>query len=167
MNKIEKIAKNIVGYISTLNVDNNGIIQQVKIDDVIILLSDEPVEISVARFASRDNKPSYFNLQEVKECIKASRYKFKPRTDGKSNPENIGISEQESLKILSSLSIAEFDRKLPETNEDEKADVYKKFGYVCERTGIKIDLYIKFSVIKAKGGRNVLIISFHEEGDYR
>ena len=47
MNRIERIAKKIVGYVSMLNVNDNGITRQVKIDDVIIVLSNEPVSATV------------------------------------------------------------------------------------------------------------------------
>lgn len=163
MNKLERIARKIVAFKPIIHVNENGIEIPVDIDDIIIVLSGNPVDSGESIIASnKGNRKTNYNLQEVQECIKAGRYKFEDRQDGKANPENINMSEHEAVNVICSLTYADFARK-----SDFNADIYKKFGYVRERTQTPIDLYIKFELKNDRGGRKVMVISFHEDGDYR
>ena len=160
VNKVERIAKKLVAFTQTIHINENGVEVPIEIDDIIVVLSSQPVDGSDAIVAS-STRPSIYSLQEVQECLKAGRYKFEDRQDGKANPEEIGIGEQEAIDVICSLTYADYDRK---GNFD--ADIYKKFGYVRERTKTPIDLYIKFKLEKGRGGKKVLVISFHREGCY-
>ena len=163
MNKLERIARKVFAFRQTIHVNENGVEIPVDIDEIIIVLSSNLVDFDEGIIASnKGNRKTNYSLQEVQECIKAGRYKFEDRQDGKANPENINMSEHEAVNVICLLTYADFVRK-----GDFNADIYRKFGYVRERTKTPIDLYVKFELKNGKGGKKVMVISFHEDCDYR
>ena len=163
----ERIAKRIIGFVPTLHVinDQTGLMEEIEVDEVIIVMSDEPIISSIARYAADDGRPAKYRLAEVKQLLELGRHQFKRREDGKSNPINIEIDEKEAIEIIKSLTYDNFDKTLPPLNEDPAADVYKKFGYERDKDKKQIDLYIKFSLIQRRNLKYVFIISFHLDGD--
>lgn len=163
----ERIARKIVGFVPTLHVinDQTGQMEEIEVDEVIIVMSDEPVTSSMARYAADGGRPSKYSLEEVKQLLELGRHQFKRREDGKSNPISIEIDEDEAIGIIKSLTYDNFNKTLPPLNEDPAADVYKKFGYERNKDKKQIDLYIKFSLIQRRNLKYVFIISFHLDGD--
>ena len=164
----ERIARKIVGFVPTLHVinDQTGQMEEIEVDEVIIVMSDEPVTSNMARYAADGGRPSKYSLEEVRQLLELGRKEFKRRADGKSNPRNINIDENEAIDIIKSLTYDDnFDKTLPPFGEDPAADVYKKFGYTRALDGEQIDLYIKFGLVQKRNVKKVFIISFHLEGD--
>ena len=90
MNKFERIARKVVAFRQTIHVNENGVEIPVDIDEIIIVLSSNLVDFDEGIIASnKGNRKTNYSLQEVQECIKAGRYKFEDRQDGKANQKTL------------------------------------------------------------------------------
>lgn len=67
----------------------------------------------------------YYNLDEVRRLANERKVRFLPRDDGKSDPANLGIDEDDAIDIIAGLSITEFDITIDGDDRHPPADVYK------------------------------------------
>ena len=159
MNRIEKIAKKIVS--SVIHLKTTDGIEEIDIRSVEILIEkDKSKKVSQkkkisAKFILDRSKPLY-PLQEVKRCLANNppSIKFIPRQDGRSDPENIGLTKQQAVEIIKNLNLEDYRETL--ANENPPADLYQKFFTAGSK---EFFLYIKFYV---KNHRLVCIVSFHD-----
>ena len=162
--KIDKIAKNILGFDTCLNCTLDGMATSIAIDEIVIIITNEPLSSDLSRYASKA-RSTRWSLQEIKQLITIlpPRIEYLPRLDGKSNPNNIGISESEAISIISNLDDSNFiEIKSDPRNSLLNADVYKVLQYHRLSGGEPIDIYIKFRIFEKKQ-RKVLLISFHQD----
>ena len=101
----------------------------------------------------------YYNLDEVRRLANERKVRFLPRDDGKSDPANLGIDEDDAIDIIAGLSITEFDITIDGDDRHPPADVYKTRRKLPEHN-IPIIIYIKLAI--RGNGQLLLIISFHK-----
>lgn len=156
--------RKLLDLIKAIRTVVDGVETSIQIDEVVIVISDEPLSADLSRYASKARKTKW-SLAEVKQLISMNppRIERMERFDGKSDSRNIGISEQEVISIINNLTDANFDSISTDSkNPQLGTDVYKVFQYQRQCGGEPIDLYIKFRIV-SKRQRKVFLISFHRD----
>ena len=116
-------------------------------------------EMEVMGKIDRVQKP-YYDIARVRALALSGMVRFLERPDGKADPANVGMDENEALAIVAKLSLADFDMTVSDSRHpaNPPADVYKVKSLLLGR--LFVQLYIKLSI--RNDGRLLLIISFHK-----
>lgn len=167
----EEIAWNIMNSIfpkdpSTIRIRTENGFEDIKIDEIDIVIEKLPDATAKKVFAeakySERRKSPYYPIQDITQIASQgeSKVKFKTRSDGMANPENVQMKKTEAVEVIKNLTKEDYVETSYESQK-RPADVYIKNTKV-KTTNRNIKLYIKLCIIKKS--RNILVISFHEEG---
>ena len=107
---------------------------------------------------NRAPQQPFYSLNVVRALALEKKIRFKPRSDGKSNPAFIMIDEDEAVSIIAGLSLRDF-KCTDELEGKAPADVYMT-SYKRPESGVRFNIYINLAV--RKDGKLLLIISFHK-----
>lgn len=110
-------------------------------------------------------------LNEVHACVQTGDFKIEQNTKNKRFERNYPTSPEDKKHMLLSLTeenCVKVDKNNNPSYEDAEVFVFiKKFTICVYGEDMPVEMYIKMYIMSLAHYNKVIVISFHEEGDYR
>lgn len=167
--RTERIAKKIIGLYDDFQTEAKIENLLGKVSAIQIVLYPFPLKKSLAvKRANKKIQGPVYPLSKVKKLLNSLRISFKKeRGDGRGDPQNMYLTDDEAIDALKKLTSSDYKYSLDKLNrsqqkgrgDNRQVDVYTKL--VDTQMGEEF-AYIKFCI----ENESILVISFHPDDRY-